>query len=600
MNSVKQIYEGRHQQFEADYKQSKRQLNIIVFTRLGLFLLAAGLLIVMLTYGYTTTLWWGILLAIVVLFLLLVKKHQALKYQTSFLEQLMKINEEEIRVLSGDFRHFSSGKAHLDIELAYLYDLDILGDGSIFQYLNRTCTWNGEIELASYFKNPLMDKAQILERQVAIHELKDLVDWRQDFQASGRISELNADGWKEVNYWLKLPTYLLKHRFLSIAVILLPLILVALFVAYMLGFVPSIFPILAGIINLLLTGVFLKTINALHGQVSKKYPIIRKYGDLIEFIEKQSFQSPLLIRLKDQLKQDGKTASHHIRRLSQMISALDNRQNPLLGILLNACLLWDIRYTLQLENWKEQFKDEIPKWLNSMQQFDALSSLANMHFNRPDFIFPEIEMEGYCFDAQKIGHPLLDENKRVDNDFELNNWGSLALITGANMAGKSTFLRAVGVNYLLGMIGSVVCAKQFKITPAPIESSMRTTDSLLQDESYFYAELKRLQGIIQHLEAGRPAFVILDEMLKGTNSKDKHSGSESLLRKLTKLPCAGMVATHDLAISNLENEYPENIKNYSFEVEIQNDELKFDYKIRRGVCQTLNATFLMKKMGIIE
>ena len=231
-------------------------------------------------------------------------------------------------------------------------------------------------------------------------------------------------------------------------------------------------------------------------------------------------------------------------------------------------------------------------------EFDFLTSFGTFSFNHTEYTFPEIKEGEFYLEMEQAGHPLINAQTRVDNDIIINGHKQLLVITGANMAGKSTFLRTVGVNMILAMAGSVVCAEKLIISPMQLHTSVRTSDSVQKSESYFFAELKRLKSIIDRMQSGENLFVIIDEMLRGTNSKDKHHGSEALIEQFIRLSGSGLIATHYIALGSLADKYPDNVKNYRFEVEIENNELEFDYKLKTGISQNLNATFLMKKMGI--
>ncbi|NOX46905.1 MAG: DNA mismatch repair protein MutS, partial [Chlorobi bacterium] len=218
-------------------------------------------------------------------------------------------------------------------------------------------------------------------------------------------------------------------------------------------------------------------------------------------------------------------------------------------------------------------------------------------FNNPEAEFPQVKNSDYIFKAEELGHPLIPKVERVDNEVGVKVKG-FSIITGANMAGKSTYLRTIGVNLILGMIGAPVCGRGITISPIQLYTSIRTDDSLQKNESYFYSELKRLKAIIDELKKGTKLFIILDEILRGTNSKDKHAGSEALLKQLIDLKASGIIATHDVALGNLEKSFPEHIKNRCFEVDINGSVLSFDYKLRDGVSKNMNATILMREMGI--
>jgi len=251
----------------------------------------------------------------------------------------------------------------------------------------------------------------------------------------------------------------------------------------------------------------------------------------------------------------------------------------------------------KLKEWLSSNSEEIKNWFEAVYEMETVSSLGNFHFNNPTNNFPEMDKD-IVLSAENLAHPLLNNKTRVVNNFELDNLQKFTIITGANMAGKSTFLRAIGVNLILAMSGASVSATKFSFTPLPLFSSMRTADSLSENESYFYSELKRLQLIVNKLKSGEKLFIILDEILKGTNSKDKAEGSKKFVQQLINYKTAGIIATHDLSLCSLKNDFPSQIENSYFDVEIENDNLIFDYKLKPGICSNMNAQFLMKKMGI--
>jgi len=278
---------------------------------------------------------------------------------------------------------------------------------------------------------------------------------------------------------------------------------------------------------------------------------------------------------------------------------MDANLNIIAAVVLNGLFLFNLHLLAAVEKWKARYGNDIPRWFAIMGEFDALSSLANFACNNPQYIYPEEAKDDYLMDAADLGHPLIPISECVTNSITISGWNQFCIITGANMSGKSTFLRTVGTNYILAMIGAPVFASKFRFFPIRLHSSIRTSDSLSRKESFFYAELKRLKGIISELESGQRTFILLDEILKGTNSKDKQAGSIALLEQLIKYESVGLIATHDLILGDLIKSYPKNISNLCFEIQIVNDEMSIDYKLQDGVCQNLNATFLMKKMGIL-
>jgi DNA mismatch repair ATPase MutS len=227
-----------------------------------------------------------------------------------------------------------------------------------------------------------------------------------------------------------------------------------------------------------------------------------------------------------------------------------------------------------------------------------LSSFAGFAFNHPTSVYPEFSDAAFVFKANNLKHPFISDEVSVGNDVKFTGWQQFHIVTGANMAGKSTYLRTVGINMILAMTGCPVLADEFLLTPAELFTGIKTSDSLQDGESYFFAELKRLEMMIRRLEKKEPMFIILDEILRGTNSADKQKGSKALISQLVKLGASGMIATHDLTLGELATVFKNHVINKRFEVETENNELVFDYKLKEGISQNLNASFLMKKMGI--
>jgi DNA mismatch repair ATPase MutS len=250
----------------------------------------------------------------------------------------------------------------------------------------------------------------------------------------------------------------------------------------------------------------------------------------------------------------------------------------------------------RIENWVDTYKNNVEKWFEVITFFDAHNSYGNYIFNHTEYVFPKIIKQNTTIKTVSLGHPLLKKEKRVDNDFMIED-NQFFIITGANMAGKSTFLRTVSLSIVMSNVGLPVCAKKFDYQPIKLITSMRTDDSLSEDTSYFFSELKRLKFIVEAIKKER-YFIILDEILKGTNSKDKAIGSKKFVEKLVKSKATGIIATHDLSLCEIASELPQ-VKNHFFDAQIINDELYFDYSFKEGICKNMNASFLLKKMAIV-
>jgi hypothetical protein len=521
-----------------------------------------------------------------------VKAHK----QRDELQRLQNINQNELKALDGKYDQFDSGDEFYDDDHHFAGDLDIFGTGSIFQYLNRTSTIIGKSKLAGWFLNPEKDIEKTKTRQKAVADLNDKLDWRQKFQSVGLWMSESGEDKQGILNWLKMPTDFQKGIF-TFLICSMPFISTFMLVLLIMDYINFQLFTLYLLIPLGIALSQMRKVQAKHELVSRKSDILQKYSKLIGLIETENFSSSLLIALQTSLKSEHH-ASNAIHKLSKIVNALDARLNIFGWLFLNYFILWDILQARRLEHWREVNRDHVPVWFEVLSEVDALNSLGCFAHNHPDFILPEPIENTFGLEAKNCRHPLINPEVRVDNPVHFSAWGQFVIITGANMAGKSTYLRTVAVNYILAMVGAPVCATEFRFSPASIFTSIRTKDNLLQNESYFFAELKRLKAIIDELEKGHRLFIILDEILKGTSSKDKQSGSKALLKQLIRYGASGLIATHDLALGDLINDYPVNIRNMRFEVEIIDDELEFDYKLKEGISRNLNATFLMKKMGI--
>ena len=346
-----------------------------------------------------------------------------------------------------------------------------------------------------------------------------------------------------------------------------------------------------------ITGRYLKQVNVVSAQTSKAKDTFRQYALLLNKIETTTFSSDLLKAQQSRIELEGQKASEIFAKFSKHIDGLDNRNNLLSAIFGNGYFLWDLRQAYYIEQWIKTYADKVEDWFEVVTFFDAYNSLGNYAFNHQAFTYPEITETKNTILAQDLGHPLLQSDKRVDSDLDIQDQ-QFFIVTGANMAGKSTFLRTVALHIVMSNVGLPVCATQSKYKPIKLITSMRTTDSLTDDSSYFFSELTRLKFVVDTIEKDNNYFIILDEILKGTNSTDKAIGSRKFVEKLVKLNATGIIATHDLSLTEIEAQL-EPVKNYFFDAQIVNDELYFDYKLKQGVCQNMNASFLLKKMEIV-
>jgi DNA mismatch repair ATPase MutS len=338
----------------------------------------------------------------------------------------------------------------------------------------------------------------------------------------------------------------------------------------------------------------LKAYTKLNGIVKQ----VSTLQQLLQWIEGKAFKSVLLQRLQQSAKHDARTGHAAVKQLSTLLDRFDMRLNIYVFLFLNSFLLWDVRQMIALNKWRRNNQERVGAWFHLVAELEVLNSLATLHFNQPQWSWPAFTDAYFKFSGKAIGHPLIQQQHRITSDFELHGKGKVAVITGSNMAGKSTFLRSLGVNTVLARIGAPVCAQALLLSPVQLLSSMRIADNLAENTSTFYAELKKLKTIIDAMKTGMPLFVLLDEVLRGTNSLDRHIGSKALIKQIIKEGAIAVIATHDVEVAKLEVEYPRSLCNNHFDVQVAGEELYFDYKLKTGVCTSLNASLLMKKIGI--
>ncbi|PBJ05578.1 DNA mismatch repair protein [Flavobacterium sp. ACN6] len=587
-------YQDKVSTYSELYNKTNKKYNSISLLRL----LSIFLLLFFMFYYIKTSEILYVILAVLSFagFIILMRIHSRLSFKKLLAETLLKINQNEISFLKREKTSFENGAEFIDFHHPYAYDLDIFGEHSLFQNINRTASYIGKKTLADLLLHTLPEAA-ILENQEAVNELKTKVDWRQEFQALAIISDDSKASYEAIKHWISFKNNSLPKVLIALS-ILLPTLFFGVLATYLftsktilLSYLTYVF-----IVNLIVLGRSVKRIQSEIAKADNVDKIIKQYSLLMEKIENESFQSKKLIRLQEQLHFKNAKSSQHLKQLSELFSRMDTISNFVTATLFNGTFLFNLHVLKALLKWKDNYASELDHWISIIGEIEALNSLANLAYNNSDFVFPEINSE-YKIEFKNLSHPLLNPATRIGNDTNFYPL-SFVILTGSNMSGKSTFLRSLGINMVLGGIGSVVCAAEAKIHPLPVLVSMRLSDSLSDSESYFFAEIKRLKQIMDALE-NQPAFVLLDEILRGTNSDDKRNGTIEVVKKIISKKAVGAIATHDIEVCLTTNEYPEVLTNQCFEVEIQNNELHFDYKLRNGICKNKSATFLMQKMGVI-
>ncbi len=590
MQDLTDFYNNQISNYESQLSQVKKQLYASSMLRLVIFCIAV--IGVYFSFG-NTRLVWAIFAITSALFIFLVSRHTDLQYKRDRLKALLQINYTEIEVLQRKFHHLPDGAEFKNPEHYFSQDIDLFGRGSFYQYANRTVLKQGSGVFSSLLLENSIDG--IPAKQEAIKELGQMPEWRQEFSALASLTKTETST-KRITKWLKSYTSFIPNM-MQYLPFLFSLASIGVIALYFLSVLPEYMLIIWLMIGLGITGLFTKKITKLAADTSKVQSTFEQYNKLLTILEKTEFKSSLFKGKRERVINDKHKTSLILLEFSKYLNNLDQNNNIIYLIFGNGFFLRSLYTCFQIERWIKAHGSSVEEWFNVIAFFDAYNSLGNFAFNHPEYTFPMISDEKPVLKSKDAGHPLLDPAKNVLNDFEIDKEQFL-IITGANMAGKSTFLRTVSLQIVMANVGLPVCASEMNYTPIRLITSMRTSDSLTDDESYFFSELKRLKFIVDEIKDDQ-YFIVLDEILKGTNSTDKAIGSRKFVEKLVASKSTGIIATHDLSLCDAAKDLPQ-IQNFFFDAEIIDDELYFDYKFKKGICRNMNASFLLKKMGIVE
>ena len=595
MEEIIRFYKQQNEALQAEINALSRRIHLVGTIRLLLVIGAA--IAIYLFREQSWTVLTGIALVFIVPFAALMHVHNRLFWKRSYAETKQQLCQSELKGIDYDFSDFDGAADEIDAEHSFSLDLDLFGDRSLFQSMNRTVTLGGRKRLAAWLKSPLDHKDAILRRQTAVRELAAHPERFQHFYALGKMKQGKTEDYRNLARLSEGTAFFLNSNVWRALLWIVPAGWIILIGGNLMGWIAESWIGLYLVVALAIAYARAGQVAKLYAQVDKIDIILSTYSDLLRTLEDEHFEAAELQAIRQKLWNGERKASDSLKTLSRHIGAL-NQRFSLAGLILNILYLRDTRQAIALEQWKQRHREDTTRWLDALADADAYYSLGNFAFNHPDYTYPVIAEHYFQMQGKELGHPLLRRDVCVKNDVEIPTCPWFLIITGANMAGKSTYLRTVGVNYLLACIGVPVCADSLTVYPAHLVTSLRTSDSLAGNESYFFAELKRLKMIIDRLQSGERLFIILDEILKGTNSADKQRGSLALMKQLVALQSCGIIATHDLVLGTLEGEFPNRIRNYRFEADIHDNELTFSYRLREGVAQNMNACFLMRKMGI--
>lgn len=597
MDSAKKIYSDNVKKYKDIYEKIDIKIKNLAAVRIAFILVDAALAY----YFFRIDKFNMMLLSLTLItafFIVLMVIHRKMYDSKKRNVILASINEDGLKRIDGRFADFpDDGSEYLDEKHNFSQDLDVFGKKSLFQYINTTVTKGGREKLSKVLKMDAgnnISKENILKNQQSVKELADKITFRQNVITEGKVrkkKDFKLDdllSWAE-NEQKSFPIFKIAIAFICIAVTFLIIFLITI------GKLSLSFIILDLLIDYVIVKWLTLSMKEDFKILEPSSSSVTDYAEIISLIEKEEFKSIHLKSLKEKLLNSESDTEKELKKFSSVLSWLEDSSYNAYYFLLNTIFFSDVFVAFNLYSWRKKNGKYIRKWIDVISEIDMLSSISNIAFENKDFVYPEI-LDKNEVSGTSIGHPLI-KKECVKNNFSLKGTDKTALITGSNMSGKSTFLRTIGLNMLLCYIGSPVCAESFSCGIMNMYTCMRTKDNLEESISSFYAEILRIKQIIEACRRGKRIFFILDEIFKGTNSKDRHIGASYLIRQLIKEGASGLVSTHDLELCDMENESV-GVVNYNFREYYQNDKIKFDYKLRKGKSTTSNAIYLMKIAGI--
>ena len=591
-----EYYQKQTDHYTARLKQIKKRRNLITLAKLLTFGYMIFLIYLLINHSTQPLLLLGI--GAILVFIFLTLWDSQIIYRQHLIEELLRINTLESDYLAGNFSALDQGERFNDPAHPYAHDLDLFGEDSLFQHLNRTVTFSGTQKLVSWLLSLSKDPEVIHSRQQAAEELCAEPEWCQHFRAAGALHPTQALDAVILKSGPTESPFFSKHSTVRLILWIANTIVIVSWAVTSFTPLPFSISLVLSLLQLSALALYIKKINAYHQRLNLFLKTISNYLPLVRLIHDQSFRSPYLQKIRHSLFTPESNSLQALTQLHRIQNSLDQRGNIVIAFILNGLYLKDFHTLLRLDHWRKKYGPDIETWTDVLSEADALISMANYRFNHPAYCLPVI-CQDRLLDTEEIGHPLLKSERNVTNDFSIRSLHQIAIVTGANMAGKSTFLRTIGVNLILAQSGNVVCSRYFAFQPMTLFTSMRTTDSLSKDTSYFHAELLRLQQLVNIAQQEDKVFIILDEMLKGTNSVDKLNGSLAFLKRILSYPISGLVATHDLALGELADDFPEHFFNVCFEIVHSGSQITYDYKLHPGISSNMNASILLKQMGLI-
>lgn len=585
------FYSTQINKYNAVIASLQTKSNSLVIARLVSFLLMPFSIYF---FWGNSSIWLPTAIGALAILLFLVRISTDVKTKLSFNKHLVGINENELKAMNGDFSMFENGEEFKNQRHAFTFDFDVFGEKSIFQFLNRASSQNAKIRLAEILED---GTENIIANNESITELENHLDWSQSYRAQGLTHRKNNDGRLDLSNWSDEEVVI--PKWVKAISYIFPALMISTLAAYILGApITDAQLVIAILVSLMPALTLMKSTNFEAQKVGKYNERLRAMNEQIILLNQVNFDSPKLKQIQNDLLHADINAAVALKDLQKYLNRFDTRMNVLVAMMLNSFFCYDLHLMLGIQKWKNKYSQYVNTWENHLVEVEVLICGSNFKFNRNDSVFASINSKNSKeIDIVGLGHPLIPSDVLVRNDYKLDSNIHFTILTGPNMAGKSTFLRSLGVNLMLAKAGFPVIAKEFTFPDRKLYSSMRTADNLSEESSYFHAELVRLRFIVDAIERGESVFIVLDEILKGTNSVDKEKGSAQFLDKLEALGAMGIIATHDLSLTELANKNT-HLENQYFDSIIAGDEISFDYTLRRGVVKNMNASFLLKKMGL--
>jgi hypothetical protein len=584
-------YVARRDRWRAKQERSQRQFIQLGNWRLATAATTAAMAFFSIARGAFSA-WW--LLVPAVVFVTLVALHYRVIRRRTFADRGIRFYERGIARLNDEWIGTgNSGDQFRDPAHLYSDDLDVFGKGSLFELIATARTTSGERRLADWFRSP-GEHDEAIRRQEAIRELTGRLDLREDIALLGEdvraeVHELALGLWGSAEPVVFAP-------YLRIAALLLAILGLATLIAFLARVLPVTPFALVLAANLVIGYVLRKRVKQIAEGVDTPGHDLRIFSLLLQRMELEQFEAPRLKQLRAALNVEGLPASRRIAQLERWIDVLDSSDH-LLVRLIQPALLWREQAAMGIEAWRRINGKHVGAWIGAVAEFEAISSLAALKFERPEWSFPEFLDGEARFEARALRHPLMSQARCVPNDVAISGGLRLLIVSGSNMSGKSTLLRSIGLNAVLAWAGGPVAAKQMSLSPLHVGASVRVVDSLQDNRSRFFAEITRIGAIVQ-LTRSRHVLFLLDELLSGTNSHDRRIGASGIVRALVKAGAIGLITTHDLALAEIEQDLGPAAANVHFDDRILDGRIEFDYRLRPGVVTHSNALELMRAIGL--